>query len=100
VQFKGLLGVHEQGRVEVAEPAPAPGLRQQDTVGGQHLLGDALGVLGGELQFLQRVAEPGAAADRVQQRVGRRPGPLGRLAGLPDEAVVKGHRDLHSGTGF
>ena len=25
---------------------------------------------------------------------------LRRLAGLPDEAVVKGHRDLHSGTGF
>jgi hypothetical protein len=63
VQLEGLLGVHQLGRVEVAQRAP-PGarLRGQHRERGQHLELHAGGVLGGELELLQRVlgarAEP------------------------------------------
>ena len=96
VELEGLLGVHQQGPVEVAERASRPGLRDQDAERRQHLLLDALAVLRGELEFLQRVAEPGPHPDRVEQRVLAVPGPLLRLARHSDQGVVKPHDNLRT----
>src|ERR1700748_2779515 len=76
--------------------AKAPGLRDQDAERRQHLLLDALAVLCGELEFLQRVAEPGPHPDRVEQRVLAVPGPLLRLARHSDQGVVKPHDNLRT----
>ena len=57
----------------------------------KHLLLDALGVLGGELELGQRVAQAGADSDRVEQGVLAVPGPLLRFARYAHEAVVKRH---------
>jgi hypothetical protein len=91
VQLEVLLGVHEHGPVEVPEAPGHRGLRDQHRVGRQHLLLDALTVLGREVELLERVAQAGPDADRVQQRVLAVPGPPVRLARHPDQAVVKPH---------
>ena len=57
VQLEVLLGVDEHGPVEVPEAAGHRGLRDQHGVGRQHLLLDALAVLGRELELLERVAQ-------------------------------------------
>jgi hypothetical protein len=94
VQLERLFRVDQHGPVEVAQAAARVDLRQQHPERGQHLLLDPLGVLGGELQFAQRVAEAGPHPHRVEQRVRGRPRALPRLAGHADQAVVEGHGDL------
>jgi hypothetical protein len=97
VQLEGLLGVDQHGRVEGAKRAPGPAAPgDQHPERRQHLLLDPRRVLGGELQLAQRVTQARADRDRIQQRVGRRPRALLRLARHPDETVVKRHNDLRS----
>ena len=85
------FGVHQLGPVERAQAAAGPGRRDEYAERRQHLLLDPGGVLGGELQFVQRIAQARADRDGVQQGVRRCPRALVRLAGNPDKAMVEWH---------
>ena len=73
MELDRLLGVHRMGPVEVAEAGWNGNAGENCPKGGQHLLLDPSGVLSGELQFRKRIAEPGTDANRIEQRIRRRP---------------------------
>jgi hypothetical protein len=91
VQLDVLLGVHQHGPVEVTQVAAGPRLRDQHAEGRQHLLFDAFAVLGGELELLERIAQPRSHPDRVQQCVLAVPRSQLRLARYSYQAVVECH---------
>jgi hypothetical protein len=73
MELDRLLGVHCMGPVEVAEVGWNGNVGENCPEGGQHLLLNPSGVLSGELQVCKRIAEPGTDANRIEQRIRRRP---------------------------
>ena len=95
VQRDGLLAVDHLGEVDVADVAQRR-IRttgaQDDRHGGECPLGDAAGVLGGELELGPGgVGGTGTHAERVQQAVLRSPRALVGLALAADDVEVDGH---------
>ena len=88
-----LLGVHEHGRVVLADGGPSPGALADDGgEGGQHPLGDAVGVLRGQVELeAGRVEGARPDAQGVEQGVLAVPGPLHRVRRRSHRVRIQWH---------
>lgn len=90
VQPEALLGVHQQGRVEVTE-RDAGTARDDVRVGGQHRGAHSVGVVGGEGQLPQGIVVACAHRERVEQNVVDGPAELDRLTRRAEQTLRQRH---------